>query len=60
VAAAAGRAATARGIRVELVLREVVHHGPWIGDDPARNPCDQGSEAETVVATAQLACHLRR
>ena len=52
---AARRAASARGIRVELVLREQVHHGPWIGDDPARNPCDQGTEAETVVATAQLA-----
>ncbi len=52
---AARRAASARGIRVELVLREQVHHGPWIGDDPAGNSCDQGTEAETVVATAQLA-----
>ncbi len=49
------RAASARGIRVELVLREQVHHGPWIGDDPSRNPCDQSTEKDTVVATTVLA-----
>ena len=56
---AARRVVAARGIRVELVLREQVHHGPWIGDDPARNPSDQGTQAETVVAAAQLAGRLR-
>lgn len=52
---AARRAASARGIRMELVLRERVHHGRWIGDDPARNPCDQVTETYTVVATTVLA-----
>jgi hypothetical protein len=49
---------SARSARVELVLREQVEHGPWIGDDPARNPSDQGKESDTVVAAAQLANRL--
>jgi hypothetical protein len=44
------RPVAARGLRVELVLRENVHHGPWIGGDPAHNPSDQDKESETVVA----------
>lgn len=39
-----------RGLRVELLLREEVHRGPWIGNDPARNPANEAREAETVVA----------
>jgi len=51
---AALRAGSGRDLRAELVLLERVHHGPWIGDDPARTPSDQGREAETVVASIQL------
>jgi hypothetical protein len=48
------RPVSARGLRVELVLREEVDHGPWIGDDPARNPSDQGREKDTVLFSAPL------
>jgi len=49
------RAGSARALRLELVLQENVEHGPWLGDDPARNPSDQGKRAETVVDCVQLA-----
>ena len=49
------RAGSARALRLELVLLENVEHGPWLGDDPAHNPPDQGKQAETVVASTQLA-----
>ena len=52
------RPLSARGLRVELVLREQVHHGPWMGDDPAHNPANQDKEAETVVAAAGPAAHV--
>jgi len=55
---AALRAGSARDLRAELVLMEHVHHGPWIGDNPARTPSDQGRDAETVAASIQLADHL--
>jgi hypothetical protein len=45
------RRLTLRSIRLELLLRQQVHHGPWIGTDPARNPSDQSLEADTVVAS---------
>jgi len=51
------RAGSARALRLELVLQENVEHGPWLGDDPARNPSDQGKQAETVVDCVQLAGH---
>jgi hypothetical protein len=44
-----------RGLRVELLLREEVHRGRWIGDDPARNPANEAREAETVVARQVIA-----
>lgn len=43
-----------RGVRVDLVLRQQVHHGEWIGDDPTRNPAYQGMERDTVIASGQL------
>jgi hypothetical protein len=51
------RAVSARGLRVELALREQVHHGPWIGDDPAHNPAYQDKEEETTVASTAVAAH---
>lgn len=50
------RAGSARGMRVELVLREQVHRGPWVGSDPTRNPADQAREADTIVAR-QIVAH---
>lgn len=52
------RHGSARDLRLDLVLLEHVHHGPWIGDNPARAPSDPGKEAETVVTSAQLAHRL--
>ena len=54
----AQRPVSARGIRVELVLRELVHHGPWIGEDPAHNPAYQDKEKDTLVVSALLAVYL--
>lgn len=51
------RAGSVRALRLELVLQENVKHGPWLGDDPARNPSDQGKQAETLVDCVQLAGH---
>jgi len=53
----AKRPVSARGVRVELVLRELVHHGPWIGDDPAHNPAYQDKEKDTPVASALVAVY---
>ena len=53
------RPATVRAVRVELVLREQVHHGPWAGDDdPAVIPEGQAKETDTPVATATIATGL--
>jgi hypothetical protein len=49
------RPGAARGVRVELVLREEVHRGPWIGTDPTRNPADESRLSDTVVARQALA-----
>jgi len=52
------RAGSARGLRVELLVRELVHRGPWIGTDPTRNPANEAKEADTVVARQALAHHI--
>jgi hypothetical protein len=52
------RSASARGIRVDLVLLEHVLHGPRLTDDPARNPAHQDKYADTVVASLPLADHV--
>jgi hypothetical protein len=49
---------SARGLRVELVLRENVLHGPWLGEDPVPNPGHQEKEAEVVVATTAPASQI--
>lgn len=49
------RAGGARGLRVDLVLREQVHRGPWVGTDPTRNPADEDREKDTVVARQVIA-----
>ncbi len=49
------RPGAARGLRVELLLREEVTRGPWIGNDPTRNPANEAREAETVVARQVIA-----
>lgn len=46
--------AAVRGVRLELVLAQVVPHGPLLGDDPSRNPYIAEKEAETVVARVDL------
>ncbi|MGS0688055.1 hypothetical protein ACVBEQ_23340 [Nakamurella sp. GG22] len=51
---------TARALRVELVLLEQVHHGPWVGNDDATViPEGQQKETQTPIATATLATGLR-
>ncbi len=52
------RAGSARGVRVELLLREQVHRGPWVGNDPTRNPANEGRERDTVVARQAIAHHI--
>jgi hypothetical protein len=49
------RLGAARGVRVELVLREEIHRGPWTGSDPTRNPADESRWSDTVVARQALA-----
>lgn len=51
----ARRARPTDSVRVELVLTQVVPHGPMIGDDPSRNPYIAEKEAERVVARVALA-----
>jgi Arrestin (or S-antigen), C-terminal domain len=53
------RSASARGIRLDLLLQEHVLHGPRLTDDPARNPAHEDKYADTVVATLPLAEHVR-
>lgn len=48
------RAGAVGALRVELVLAQVVPHGPMIGDDPSRNPYIAEKESETVVARVAL------
>lgn len=57
--AAPRRPGSTRAVRVELLLREQVHRGPWIGTDPARNPADQARETDTVVARQVLAQNIQ-
>ena len=52
------RSASARGIRLDLVLSEHVLHGPRVSDDPAWNPAYEDKYADTVVATLPLADHV--
>ena len=52
------RSASARGIRLDLVLLEHVLHGPRLTNDPARNPAHEDKYAETVVASLPLAGHV--
>jgi hypothetical protein len=52
------RSASARGIRLDLVLLEHVLHGPRLSDDPARNPAHDDKYADTVVASLPLAEHV--
>ena len=51
------RSLSARSVRVDLVLAEHVLHGPWLSDDPVRNPAQQDKYAETIVASVSLANH---
>jgi hypothetical protein len=37
------------------VLRQQVHHGEWVGDDPSRNPAYQEHDKDTDVAVVRLA-----
>ncbi|MGV8968605.1 MAG: hypothetical protein ACOH2F_20280 [Cellulomonas sp.] len=55
---AATRAVPARMVRIELVLREVVDHGPGACDDPYRSPADDGKESQSVVARTVVACRM--
>lgn len=41
-------------VRVELVLVTLVPHGPWLVDDPARNPEPLPKESETVVDAEEV------
>ncbi len=52
------RPGSARALRVELLLREQVHRGPWVGTDPRRNPADQARERDTSVAGQVIAHHI--
>ncbi len=57
---AALRPVNGRSLRLELIVLEQVHRGPWVGDDdPGVVPEGQEKEAETRVATATLATGLR-
>ena len=48
------RRCAARGIRVELLVRQAIHHGEWIGEDPTRNPAYQELERDDVIARCPL------
>ena len=52
------RAGRLQAVRAELVLLQHVPHGPWVVDNPARNPEAHPNEAETVVARVVLAAGL--
>lgn len=55
---AASRPVPARLVRVELVVREVVDHGPRTSGDPDRSPADDGAESQSVVARTVVACRV--
>jgi sporulation-control protein spo0M len=55
VAVTPKRPGSARSVQVALVLRQEVHHGEWVGDDPSRNPAFQENDKDTDVAVARLA-----
>lgn len=42
------------GVRVELVLRERVHHGRYVYADPTKNPANQEREHDTVISGAAV------
>jgi hypothetical protein len=43
-----------RGVRVELVVDQVVPYGPMLGDDPSHSPYVAEKEAESVEARVRL------
>lgn len=49
------RPVSARAVRAAVVLRQDVHHGEWVGDDPSRNPANQELSRDTVVSALTLA-----
>jgi hypothetical protein len=55
VAVEPSRPGRLESVRAELVLLQQVPHGPWLVDDPARNPEAHPNEAETTLAQAVLA-----
>ena len=40
--------------RVQLLVRQQIHHGEWVGQDPTRNPGYQEMERDLVVAQRQI------
>lgn len=55
---AATRPVPARMVRVELVVRELVDHGPGASGDPDRSPADDGTESLWVLARLVVACRM--
>ena len=54
----ATRPVPARMVRIELVVREVVEHGPGASGDPDRSPTDDGTESQTVIARTVVSCRM--
>jgi sporulation-control protein spo0M len=48
------RATHVSAARVTLLLRQQVHHGHWLSDDPARNPASEENEKDTKLAQATV------
>lgn len=48
----------ARMIRIELVVHEIVEHGPGASGNPDRSPTDDGTESQTVIARTVVACRM--
>lgn len=55
VAVTPGRSGQLKEVRVELALVQTVPHGPWLVEDPARNPEAMPNEVDTVVARRVVA-----
>lgn len=49
------RQISARAVRAAVVLRQDVHHGEWVGEDPSRNPANQELSRDTVICARTLA-----
>jgi hypothetical protein len=49
------RATTARSVRVAILMRQQVHRGEWVGDDPSRNPAYRPNERSAQIAAATVA-----